>query len=108
MQKVVVTNGEINTKLTFHVDATDAYSRTADSYQTRSRGWGGSASSAIGGFASRILSTATANATAAISGTRLNVAVVNEKSSSATNISIDIIGEVRIQFRTETFPAVEG
>jgi hypothetical protein len=35
------------------------------------------------------------------------VSVVNESSSAATNVTVDILGEVKIQFRTETFPSIE-
>ena len=40
MQKVVVTNGEIRTKLTFHIDASDDYSKTSNQYSNNSSGWG--------------------------------------------------------------------
>lgn len=113
MQKVVVTNGQIRTKLTFHVDATDTYSKTSDEYNTKSRNWG-----IRGGVRGRYgISGKFAEVTmgkfigGGISGgygsQKLNVKVVNEKSTAATNVTVDIIGEVNIFFRTETFPTVE-
>ncbi len=101
MQKVVVTNGQIRTKLTFHVDASDTYSKTSMDYKTRSSRWG-----VRGGIASSILSSFIGGGiSGGYGGSKLNVSVVNEKSTAATNITVDIIGEVNIYFRTDTFPA---
>lgn len=113
MQKVVVTNGQIRTKLMFHVDATDTYSKTSMEYNRKSRNWG-----IRGGVRGRYgISGKFAKVTlgkfigGGISGgygsQKLNVKVVNEKSTAATNVTVDIIGEVNIFFRTETFPTVE-
>jgi len=113
MQKVVVTSGEIHTKLTFHVDATDTYEKTASDYDDKASSWGvggsvkgqygigggGVASKALGSFIGGGIS-------GGYSSRKLSVSVVNEKSTSATNVNIDILGEVRILFRTETFPAI--
>jgi hypothetical protein len=119
MQKVVVTNGQIRTKLTFHVDATDTYSKTSMDYSSKSRSWGvrGGVRGGIGKRRRQGILGKFARATmgkfigGGISGgygsQKLNVAVVNEKSTAATNVTIDIIGEVNIFFRTETFPTVE-
>jgi hypothetical protein len=111
MQKVVVTSGEIYTKLTFSVDASDTASTTSNSYDTKSSGWGISAmasASAIGGITSKILGNNAVAVGGGYSSRKLNVKVVNEQSASAVNVSVDIIGEVRIQFRTETFPSIEA
>lgn len=122
MQKVVVTNGEIHTKLTFHVDATDTYSKTSMDYQRNSEHWGisgeisggyggsgGTAGGIIGGLV-RVMSGAFIGG--GISGgygsSKLKVSVVNEKSTAATNVIVDILGEVKIVFRTETFPSIEA
>jgi len=119
MQKVVVTNGQIRTKLTFHVDATNTYSKTSMDYNRKSRSWGvrGGVSGGIRLRARKGIFGKFARATmgkfigGGISGgygsQKLNVAVVNEKSTAATNVTVDIIGEVNIFFRTETFPTVE-
>lgn len=121
MQKVVVTNGEIRTKLTFHVDATDTYTKTASEYDQKASNWGisgfisgrlGKAKSELAGRESRIASAMTGNFIGGgISGgygsSKLKVKVVNETSTAATNINIDILGEVKIIFRTDTFPSIE-
>jgi hypothetical protein len=114
MQKVVVTNGEIRTKLTFHVDATDTYTKTASDYSRTATNWGikGSVSGRYGGPAGAIAGVVFGSFIGGgVSGgygrSKLTVSVVNESSSAATNVTVDILGEVKIQFRTETFPSIE-
>ncbi len=106
MQKVVVTNGEIMTKLTFHVDASDMSSKDSQKSNEKASGWGVggglSASGRLAGFA------VGGSLSGGYSSRKVSVSVVNEKSSSATNIQIDILGQVRINFRTETFPTVDA
>jgi hypothetical protein len=109
MQKVVVTSGEIHTKLTFHVDASDTYEKTASDYNQKSSSWGvGGGISAIKGPAGKTISKLIGGSiSGGYSSSKLSVSVVNEKSTAATNITIDILGEVRILFKTETFPSIE-
>lgn len=116
MQKVVVTNGQIRTKLTFHVDATDTYSKTSMDYNRKSRSWGIRGGvrgryhkkGILGKFARATMGKFIGGGISGGYGSqKLNVSVVNEKSTAATNVTVDIIGEVNIFFRTETFPAVE-
>ena len=114
MQKVVVTNGEIHTKLTFHVDASDTYERTASEYNQKASNWGVRGGlSASKGFAGTLRGATVSNLiggsiSGGYSSSKLSVSVVNEKSTAATNITVDILGEVRIMFRTETFPSIEA
>lgn len=110
MQKVVVTNGEIRSKLTFHVDASDDYSKTISTYSNRSSGWGigGGLSGSATGLVGKVFGAALGiGLSGGYSNRKLNVSVVNERSTSATNVNVDILGEVLINFRTETFPTVE-
>lgn len=113
MQKVVVTNGEIHTKLTFHVDASDTYERTASEYNQKASNWGVRGGlSASKGFAGTLRGATVSkliggSISGGYSSSKLSVSVVNEKSTAATNITVDILGEVRIMFRTETFPSIE-
>ncbi len=118
MQKVVVTNGEIHTRLTFHVDATDTYSKTSSDYRRNATSWGvrgeisggyGSGGGTIGGLV-RVMSGAFigGGVSGGYGSSELKVSVINEKSTAATNVNVDILGEVRIMFRTDIFPAVEG
>jgi hypothetical protein len=111
MQKVVVTNGEIRTKLTFHLDASDDYSKTSNQYSNNSSGWGvgGGLSGSGTGLVGKIFGASLGiGLSGGYSSRKLSVNVVNEKSTSATNVNVDILGEVRINFRTETFPAIEA
>lgn len=110
MQKVVVTNGEIMTKLTFHIDSTDTESKDSQNMNSKSSGWGiGGSLSGGSGFVGKMIGGAISGSlSGGYSSRKMSVSVVNEKSSSATNINIDILGEVKIQFRTETFPAVNA
>jgi hypothetical protein len=109
MQKVVVTSGEIMTRITFHVDAQKLSSTDTNKTSEKASGWGiggniSGSSSILGTLTNRAISGALSGG---YSSRSLNVCVVNEKTSSATNLAIDILGEVRILFRTETFPTIE-
>lgn len=113
MQKVVVTSGEIHTKLTFHVDAADTYDKTATDYSQKASSWGvrggisgskGISGSAKGITVSKLIS---GGISGGYSGSKISVRVVNEKTTAATNLAVDILGEVRILFRTDTFPSTE-
>ncbi len=112
MQKVVVTNGEISTRLTFHVDTHDTYNKTADDYSTKSSGWGlgGSISGRYGsGLVSNVLGNFIGGSlSGGYRNSKLNVSVANEKTTSADNVTYDILGNVKIQFKTETFPSVDA
>lgn len=118
MQKVAVTDGKIYTRLTFHVDAQESQSRTMQDISQRATDWSVSSSLTNKGSASlglglgKLGSLTAGHAMShtlagAASGRSLRVHVVNEQSSSAINVSVDIIGGVEINFRTETFPTVE-
>lgn len=113
VQKIVVTNGEIRTKLTFSVDATDYESREPTDTKTKVQSWGVRASfrgfrrRSYGGLAGKMIGGFTGGIGGGYSSYKINVLTINEKSSAATNVNVDIVGEVRIQFRTETFPAIE-
>lgn len=111
MQKVVVTNGEIRSKLTFHVDASDEYNKTFSSITNRSSGWGigGAVTGSATGLVGKVFGAALGiGLSGGYSNRKLSVSVVNERTSSATNVNIDILGEVLINFRTETFPTIEA
>ncbi len=98
MQKVVVTDGTIHTKLVFHVDSTESESKTSTEVARKASSWGVSGSvSANWGWGS-------ASVSGYANSSKVRVKVVNEKSNAAVNVNADIIGSVTIKFRTETFP----
>jgi hypothetical protein len=100
MQKIVVDKGLIATKLTFHVDASQDESTAKSNLNSKSRGFnvGGSirgGGKKLGGSVS-----------AGYNSSKLSVSVVNERSSAVANLAVDIVGEVKIEFRTDSFPSV--
>ena len=101
MQKVVVTDGYIGTKLMFHVDATDQKSRVATEAQQKANSW------SVKGNASARWGWGKASVSGGYQASSLKVRAVNERSMSAVNLSADLTGEVRINFKTETFPSRE-
>jgi len=99
MQKVVVTDGNISTKLVFHVDSSDIKSSSVQDVESKASNWGVKASaSARWGWGK-------AQGSFGYNSSKIKVRVVNEKSSSAVNLKADIIGSVSINFRSETFPS---
>lgn len=112
MQKIVVADGEIASKLTFHVDSSDVQMASSYEYTEKASSWGVRAN-LLGRFGGSSGSVAGVAFGKFIGGTisggyaarKINVVVVNEVSTAAVNLRIDIIGSVRIGFRTETFPA---
>jgi hypothetical protein len=102
MQKIVVDKGLIATKLTFHVDAQQTESKATSNVNIKSKSFslGGGVSGGFAKLGGRI--------SGGYSNTNLSVSVVNEKSSAVANLAVDIVGEVRIEFRTDSFPSVNG
>ena len=113
MQKVTMYDGSMAAKLTFHVDASDTYSKSSSDFDTKATSWGvhGSLTGRLGGIPSPSMAGAIMGShlggmvSGGYNSSKLSVHVVNEKSTAAVNVRADIIGEVRINFRTETFPA---
>jgi hypothetical protein len=123
MQKLVIEKGEIYTKLIFHVDSHQTSESSASGYQNsyseKISNWGAAKPSMMPGpgnklpvsmlgrktFGRAMVGSISANAGQTKTLTNLNVKVVNEKSTSATNLSIDIIGSVKIEFKTDYFPS---
>ena len=100
--KILVDKGLIATKLTFHVDATQTESKASSDVNVKSKSFSLGGGIRGGGkiFGGSI--------SGGYSSTNLSVSVVNEKSSAVANMSADIVGEVRIEFRTDSFPAING
>lgn len=109
MQKIVITDGKIYTKLTFHVGGADTdalqSSSTQVDYSARSSGWGVGLSGSImrkafglgfnGGYSS------------SRSNSTLKVNVVNEQKSAVTTLDVDITGGVELRFRSDYFPSFD-
>lgn len=100
MQKLVLSQGEILTKLTFHVDTRDIETQASRVYDRNRRNWGIGGHGLIGGAIGFL------GVSGGYRSNRLTVSVVNESASAATNVNVDIVGSVKLVFRSETFPAV--
>lgn len=96
MARIVITNGEILSKLTFNVDATDEQTTQKNQYQ----------SSSVGAYVRGSAGWGWGRVSAGVSYSNLNVKTVNESSFDSVTMSAEIIGQVKIQFKTETFPPV--
>ncbi|RQH35901.1 hypothetical protein D5R40_19680 [Okeania hirsuta] len=98
MARIVISDGEILSKLTFKVSSSEA-DRKAESRYVREQGgayirgragWGWGRVSVGGSYS------------------KLDVKAVNESSFDSLTMSTEIIGQVKLRFRTETFAPVES
>jgi hypothetical protein len=114
LARVVPNKGFIETALTFSIDTTETFESSSLTTDTNISSRSGSFSlgretSSQPGLVSRIFGNAVTSKlnigiNASASNTRMRVNVVNEKSTAATNLDIDITGRVRIDFITDYFP----
>jgi hypothetical protein len=82
MNRVVVADGEVKAKLMFHIDASETTSMKFDQQKVGTASFGGDAMTG--------------------QGIMVNTASVNAQSD--LNVRADLTGEVRVKFRSETFP----
>ncbi|NES67176.1 MAG: hypothetical protein F6K24_18955 [Okeania sp. SIO2D1] len=97
MARIVITDGEIMTKLTFNITTTDLQEKKTQNYNknVNKTQIGGSGR----GFWWRVK--------ASTDNTNINVNSMNEKSFDSTTMSTEMIGQVKIRFKTESFPPYE-
>jgi hypothetical protein len=98
MARIIVTEGEIHTKLTFSVKSDATATTNSQSYNRSQVGVNAKVSGSAGwgwGRASTSLSTSYDN---------LSVNTVSENAVSNINTSTDMLGEVRIKFKTDYQP----
>ena len=96
MARIVITDGELLSKLTFNVSATAQQSKQAAKFHSDSLGVNLKATAGWGW----------GSASLGASYNQMNVSAVNESSFDSVTMSAEIIGQVRIKFRTETFPPI--
>ncbi|HEY9598874.1 MAG TPA: hypothetical protein V6D33_14510 [Cyanophyceae cyanobacterium] len=96
MARIVITDGELSTKLTFNVTATDVQSAQKTKYEQDSVGAYINAKAGWGPF----------SVSGGASYSSLNVNAVNESSFDAVTMSTEMIGQVKLRFKTETFPSI--
>lgn len=122
VQGIDIIDGTLKTSLTFHTDSVDSASvdatNTRTNFDSRTRDFAGyishSGSTSFGGkIAGFFLGRSVANSYGgrysdnSYSST-LNVTVLNEKKTAVTNLAIDITGSMTLNFRTKSFPTVNG
>jgi hypothetical protein len=96
MARIVITDGRIESGLTFNVSATDQQSTQKSKFHSDSfeagvkgqAGWGWGSVAVNVGY------------------NQLNANTVNESSSSTVQLNAQMIGRVGLNFKTETFPAI--
>src|SRR5215471_17699279 len=86
INRVVVDDGEITAKLQFHIDATEATQLRFDQTKTTAGNMSGNAGLSQFGAQAVMVNTASLNA------------------QSDLNVRADLTGQVRVKFRSETFP----
>lgn len=96
MARIVVTEGEILSKLTFNVAATDEQRRREEEFTRTSMGVNVRANARWGW------------GSAAVNGhwNRMNVRTVDQTSFDSVTMNAEIIGQVRLRFKTESFPPI--
>lgn len=122
MDGIEITEGSLETKMTFHTEATDSASldstNTRTDFQNRSRTFAGnlsrSATNTFGGniakfhFGRAVTNTLAGSYNDNSYSSSLNVNVVNEKKTAVTNLRTDISGGMLLRFRMKRFPGVTG
>ncbi|TKD01185.1 hypothetical protein [Polyangium fumosum] len=107
MQKLVITEGRIATKITFHVSASESDAQQSSSattdYTVQASNIGGSLS---GSVLKRALGFQLGGARTKQS-TTLKVNVVNEQKTAVTTLDAEIMGEVELKFRSDYFPSFD-
>ena len=114
LARVVPNKGFIETSLTFSIDTKETSESSSKTTTTNTNSQSGSFSlasekSSSSGVLKKIFGDAVSSklnigANASASNTNVRVNVINEKSTAATNLDIDITGRVRIDFLTDYFP----
>ncbi len=96
MARIVITEGSIRTKLTFNVNSTEVQATQKAKYDRES--FGANIRGSAGWGWGRV--------SAGASYSNLNVNTVNESSFDSLTMSTEMIGEVNLKFKTETFPPI--
>lgn len=113
VQKVVITDGKINTRLTFHVAGSDTdalqSSQAQTDYSVVSRSFGGSLSGrgSLVGKIFKGVGTLNLGGNRSRYNSTVKVSVVNEQKTAVTALDVDIMGGVELKFRTDYFPSFD-
>lgn len=96
MARIVITDGSIRTKLTFKVDSTEVQTKQKEQYKRDS----------VGAYVRGSAGWGWGKVSAGVSYSNVNVNTVNETSFDSLTMSTEMIGEVVLKFKTETFAPV--
>ncbi len=94
MARIVITDGEIMTKLTFNITTTELQEKEKQNYNKNVN------KTKIGGGGRGLWW----RVKASTDNTNININSMNEKSFDSTTMSTEMIGQVKIRFKTESFP----
>lgn len=121
MQKIVITEGEVKTTLTYHLDSSDTDELTSTQVEQdilqRTTSWGisggfGGSRKLSGKLGGNIISRSLGGSISGGVGqttnrTNIKINVMNEKKTAVTNSSVDITGSVLLRFKSDYFPSVD-
>ena len=94
MARIVITDGEIMTKLTFNITTTELQEKKKQNYNKNTN------RTEIGGNGKGLWWSAKGST----DNTNINIKSMNETSFDSTTMSTEMIGQVKIRFKTESFP----
>ena len=121
MQKIVITEGEVKTSLTYHLDSMDSDELSSTQVEQdilqRTTSWGvkggfGGSRSLSGKLGGNIISRSLGGSISGGVGqtsnrTKIKINVLNEKKTAVTNSRVDITGSVLLRFKSDYFPSVD-
>jgi hypothetical protein len=121
MQKIVITEGEVKTSLTYHLDSTDTDELNSTQVEqdilNRTTSWGiaggfGGNRKLSGKLGGNIISRSMGGSISGNVGqtsnrTKIKINVINEKKTAVTNSRVDITGSVLLRFKSDYFPSVD-
>jgi len=96
MARIVITDGSIRTKLTFNVTSTEVQATQKAKYNSQS----------FGAYIQGRAGWGWGRVSVGASYSNFSVNTVNESTFDSLTMSTEMIGEVNIKFKTETFPAI--
>ena len=103
INRIVVTNGQINAKVVFDVQASDEARRRAEARMKDEKASSRTRASAFGGSFGGLFGGGTASVSASSHTTSVSSAV-DDTSESRAQMKATLSGDVKLSFRSETFP----
>jgi len=98
MQRLVITKGEINTRVTFKLSETELDTKDTKDISYKNTSWGAAASYKGKLFGGKL------SVSGGIRQTSTKVRTVDETSVDMSSLDIDLFGSVKLEFKTDYFP----